>query len=1228
MKTKLKRAISLLLISLMCFSTMATQVYAAGPCSTLYDDEVIDGTDIETEDASEDGSSTVDNETVTEENNTNGDVSDASTSEIYDVDETVSTNEVDSISTNEVDAEVVEDEIETNKVYVGDGYEITFEVYASWDTGSNAGITIKNTGDKVIENWYLTMIFDNDISSIYNASIISSADGKYEIKNDVWNQDIDINATITFGISSSLPMTVLPSSITLTAAGSSTKSVEGISLEYKFDSQWDNGGQGTITITNNTDIDIEDWSLEFDFDGDDVTFWNAAIASKNDNHFVLHNSGYNSILYAGSTLSIGFLVSNYSGNYEITNLTLTIASDDVGAVIDDDIDDAPLIDIGENYFRQPSEDEIIFDEETGISYVSNELIVSAYMGTPKEAIEEIAEEVGADIVGYIEITGDYQFRFRENQSLDSLVSMSEYIYGYSYIRFISLNTSSPVEVSYSSVDVAYTDNMEFEKKEYKDSNNDTVYSYVVQTAGYDDWNETKPYGDNRNLEALHVPSAWDLVNYTLPVKVGIVDSYFSDVKFDSTTELHYNAILSNSDFDVNSKYKYSDYAHGDNVAGIIGARHSNLHGISGIATNTQLYAYTFKDTTNNSIMGKKVALTTLICNQVKVINVSVGYSDLSKIYAASIDYSQGKSAADSTAINAIENDSKIMSEHLKNLINQGYDFLIVQSAGNTNNIGFIPDKSAAYGYHTYDSNNPNDVNNQSSKKVGGTLAKYGWDLTAIEDPVVSNHIIVVGACDMSVNQTTNAVTFSYAAFSNRGERVDVCAPGVNILSLAPTELDYSEVSNSNPVSGYSIMSGTSQAAPHISGIAALMYQVKPSISAYRVKCILKDPANQVGNVADAYRSSPVPVPDASICVQKAKNIMDTTAFDVDWPRGLVAGKVTDYSTGAVIENVQVQAIWNNTGDYNVNPDMYENNFATDSSGEYLCSLPYGTYDLLFYVSGSQYLPVVVKNVTINPNETTYIEVVKMSKYKVNSSGYVKGIVSDALTGSAVSGATVKLRAGWDSKDGPYVSNIIHQTRSATTAANGTFSISAPIGAYTAEIIKDGYITGYINVVSSSGSANSTGYDFSMSLSPVLPDDEYRIVLTWGSVPNDLDSHLTYYKNGVEQFHVYYGKKTATINGEVVARLDVDDTNSYGPETVTVTVSEDLLKDGELRYCVHNYSGGAAYLSASEASVHVYKGNTLLHTYHITQNQKALVWHVFDLSSAGLESIYVYDNSIY
>ncbi len=71
-----------------------------------------------------------------------------------------------------------------------------------------------------------------------------------------------------------------------------------------------------------------------------------------------------------------------------------------------------------------------------------------------------------------------------------------------------------------------------------------------------------------------------------------------------------------------------------------------------------------------------------------------------------------------------------------------------------------------------------------------------------------------------------------ASSSNRGKYVDLAAPGVSILSTLPN--------------GYGTGSGTSQAAPHVAGLAALLWSMDPSLTREQVNNVLKDTAVDLG----------------------------------------------------------------------------------------------------------------------------------------------------------------------------------------------------------------------------------------------------------------------------------------------------------------------------------------------------------------------------------------------
>jgi len=93
-------------------------------------------------------------------------------------------------------------------------------------------------------------------------------------------------------------------------------------------------------------------------------------------------------------------------------------------------------------------------------------------------------------------------------------------------------------------------------------------------------------------------------------------------------------------------------------------------------------------------------------------------------------------------------------------------------------------------------------------------------------PANSNpDIIAVGSITSNGNRSN---------FSNYGSQLDVVAPGSNILSTIPN--NETKIEN-----------GTSMAAPHVSGVAALILSVNPCLTGKQVRDIIEQTAQKVGN---------------------------------------------------------------------------------------------------------------------------------------------------------------------------------------------------------------------------------------------------------------------------------------------------------------------------------------------------------------------------------------------
>jgi len=205
---------------------------------------------------------------------------------------------------------------------------------------------------------------------------------------------------------------------------------------------------------------------------------------------------------------------------------------------------------------------------------------------------------------------------------------------------------------------------------------------------------------------------------------------------------------------------------------------------------------------------------------------------------------------------------------------------------------------------------------------------------------------------------------------------------------------------------------------------------------------------------------------------------------------------------------------------------------------------------------------------------------------------IVGKIVNAVDGKSLSNTNVS------------IVNYMKETQNFQTDESGIFIFNVDIGKYTINISKDGFIGNSLPVIMG---ADEMPREIICALSPEIK--EFRIVLTWGSRPRDLDAHLSGPNPDGGDFHIWYRNKML-IGGKDF--LDKDDTNSYGPETITIYKPA----KGNYKYSVFDYSNknkkNSKKLSLSNAIVQVYNNNKLLATFEIPQNFKGNCWHVFSI----------------
>ena len=329
--------------------------------------------------------------------------------------------------------------------------------------------------------------------------------------------------------------------------------------------------------------------------------------------------------------------------------------------------------------------------------------------------------------------------------------------------------------------------------------------------------------------------------------------------------------------------------------------------------------------------------------------------------------------------------------------------------------------------------------------------------------------------------------------------------------------------------------------------------------------------------------------------------------------GNVVGTVTDAVSGDPVSGVTVKLYASTGGMLGTT--------TTDSSGNYtFASIATGTgYYAKFTKTG--YLDATYYGIAVEKDLTTYLETLLQISSSYTGTGVATGTITDAFTGNGLASATISFRAGINTTTG----TVLY---TATTDSSGFYTVTTTnlgsAGYFTGEISKTGYITTTFTVYLIAG---QTKNEQNAAITPSnIGTNEYRFILTWGATPYDLDSHLTGPTGtGTDRFHVYFSNKTYTPSGAATpdVELDVDDTTSYGPETITLYNQ----KTGEYRYYVHDYSNLSAtatspstQLSNSGAKVKVYKGSTLVRTFNIPTGQGGNCWDVFKLSGSTITTV--------
>ena len=229
---------------------------------------------------------------------------------------------------------------------------------------------------------------------------------------------------------------------------------------------------------------------------------------------------------------------------------------------------------------------------------------------------------------------------------------------------------------------------------------------------------------------------------------------------------------------------------------------------------------------------------------------------------------------------------------------------------------------------------------------------------------------------------------------------------------------------------------------------------------------------------------------------------------------------------------------------------------TDENGAYDLDLDPGTYTLTITRPG--YNPQTV-SVTVDGDS-------EAPDVRLEGGATITGIINSSQ-GGRLGGAEVNFaftdNVTGDPLDAPYDLTVTTLDSTDTNDEDliGTFTITgAPTGTFDCVVYSEGFEPTVIPGIGVEDGANDLGES---AVVETPPSGAVRVTLSWGQFPFDLDSHLTGPDGQGGRYHVYFSNEEVETDS-----LDTDDTDSYGPETITFYPRR---RSGMYRYSVHNYT---------------------------------------------------------
>jgi DNA-binding beta-propeller fold protein YncE len=358
----------------------------------------------------------------------------------------------------------------------------------------------------------------------------------------------------------------------------------------------------------------------------------------------------------------------------------------------------------------------------------------------------------------------------------------------------------------------------------------THHTFAAATVFPNDPGTDQSYGP----ALINLPAAWGVTTGTQQISIGIMDDIFDFSQPDLVAN-----IAGPTPFSAQNTSTLTD-SHGTRVASLVGATANNSLGIAGVMWSAAMYLYSTGSSTSPTVLDTylqgNAAIRAAKSDGVRVMNGS---------FATECTYYQYYGLHNQCT----STETLILQENAESWES------IIQRVSGIRQAANKPDMLWVFAGGNYD-------NNVIFSSPAILASRY-------------SNVIAVGAVDSSSKRWVPNIFQG----SDYGTAITVSAPGADVIS-------------DTWGTGYSADSGTSFAAPFITGVAGLMLSVNPHLDPSTIKSIIQSTARHTGNYDPL--GNEILVLDAYAAVQRAQPVSFQFTGVVTYindPTSAIAGQV-------------------------------------------------------------------------------------------------------------------------------------------------------------------------------------------------------------------------------------------------------------------------------------------------------------------------------------------------